>query len=102
MRNGADRLGDNVHLHFMEHVLCEHHAVYDCAILRRTGALDAVEVVAYVVATGPFSSEDLLAHLRSRLPGAELPDIIFVPISTLPLTALGQLDERALAARGRD
>ena len=96
MRNGSDRREDDVHVHFMQQVLCEHQAVYNCAILRRTGDRDAVEIVAYVVATGPFSSEDLLAHLRSRLPGAELPDI-FVPVSTLPLTALGQLDEQALA-----
>jgi acyl transferase domain-containing protein/acyl-CoA synthetase (AMP-forming)/AMP-acid ligase II/NAD(P)-dependent dehydrogenase (short-subunit alcohol dehydrogenase family)/acyl carrier protein len=77
----------------IETTLLEEHTVKDCVVLAcdtQTG----IQRVAYVVSTGPFVR--LQSHLQTKLPAETLPST-FVPISTLPLTADGQLDESALA-----
>lgn len=44
-----------------------------------------------------FAPEQILAHLQTILPNELIPTA-FVPISTIPLTDLGQIDEIALAS----
>ncbi|OLF14222.1 hypothetical protein BLA60_03535 [Actinophytocola xinjiangensis] len=72
----------------VELALTAHPAVVRCAVVVRDDLL-----VAYAVTTA--AQEDLLAHLRTRLPHYLVPATI-VPVATLPLTTNGKLDIAAL------
>lgn len=54
-------------------------------------------LVAYVVPSGVFSLHQIQVHLKANLPNCLLPDI-YIPISSLPLTKTGRIDEEALMA----
>ncbi len=70
-------------------------SIEDCIVLNRTKVTSAQEFVAYVVSSGQFSPEQLHSRLQGTLPSDLLP-IIYIPVSTLPLTPTGQVDELAL------
>ncbi|AUT01015.1 AMP-dependent synthetase [Nostoc sp. CENA543] len=70
--------------------------VSDCIVRERQTQKQKQELVAYVVPSGLFASEQLSSHLQTILP-QELIPTIFVPISTIPLTAAGEVDEVTLA-----
>jgi hypothetical protein len=53
------------------------------------------ELVAYIVSSGAWNSEQLSSDLQSQLPDNLLPNI-YVQISSLPLTDSGDVDETAL------
>lgn len=55
----------------------------------------ADSLIGYYVAEAPLDSEDLLQHLRSRLPAYMVPSAL-VHITELPMTANGKLDTQAL------
>ncbi len=65
--------------------------VQECATLTRDDQL-----VAYLVVSGKFSVEKIDSYLKSHLSPEFLPSA-YVPISALPRTELGQIDEAALA-----
>ncbi|MDF5731169.1 MAG: AMP-binding protein, partial [Rhizonema sp. PD38] len=72
--------------------------VDDCVVVEReTTEKLKQELVAYVVPSGLFVSEQLLSHLQTILPNESIPKAI-VPVSTIPLTDTGELDEVALAS----
>ena len=75
----------------VEAALLEAPSVDACVVLKRK-----TELVAYVVSSGRFLPERLHSHLQATLPAAMLPSA-YVPISNLPLTPTGQVDEQALA-----
>ncbi|GCA80574.1 hypothetical protein [Microcystis aeruginosa] len=64
--------------------------IEDCYFMVREG-----ELVAYLVSSGAWNSEQLSSELQSQLPDNLLPDI-YVQISSLPLTDSGDVDETAL------
>ncbi len=77
------------------------------AILRQLGYEPAVaaatetsgaQLVACYTARSPTRGEDLLAHLRARLPSNIVPSRA-VELNEIPLTANGKVDRSALAAR---
>ena len=70
--------------------------VNDAIVVVRECVPGGPQVVAYVVPDGPFEPQRLQAHLGSRLPGS-VPSIAFVPVSSLPLTVSGDVDEEALS-----
>lgn len=72
-------------------------SIEDCVVLNRAKETSAPEFVAYVVSAGKFSPEKIHSHLQATLPSYLLP-IAYVPLSKLPLTSTGQVDEQALAA----
>lgn len=91
--------GFRVELGEIETELARHPEVREAAVaVRGTGAGDK-SLVAYVVAisSDAFSSDDLSAFLRRRLPDYMIPSA-FVRMEKLPLTANGKLDRRALPA----
>jgi len=53
------------------------------------------KLVAYVVSSGNLSIDKISSHLQSNLPSELLP-CAYVPVSILPLTASGKIDEKAL------
>ena len=64
--------------------------IEDCYFMVREG-----ELVAYLLSSGAWNSEQLSSELQSQLPDNLLPDI-YVQISSLPLTDSGDVDETAL------
>ncbi|WP_448570587.1 SDR family NAD(P)-dependent oxidoreductase, partial [Trichothermofontia sp.] len=75
--------------------------VENCVVLRRTNQHTAKpERVAYVVLSGNFSEARLRQHLANTLPADALTDLVFVPISQLPLTATGEVDREQLTRIG--
>ena len=53
-------------------------------------------LVAYVVVAGPWKPQQLHSHLQQQLPPYMMPQA-YVPLSSLPLTLKGKVDEVALA-----
>jgi len=82
----------------IEAVLAAHPGVREAAVLARSGG-DDTRLIACVVPAGAAlpATEELLAHLRRRLPEAMVPSLL-VPLESLPLTGRGKLDRAALAA----
>jgi acyl-CoA synthetase (AMP-forming)/AMP-acid ligase II/thioesterase domain-containing protein/acyl carrier protein/NADP-dependent 3-hydroxy acid dehydrogenase YdfG len=72
-------------------------SIEDCAVLSRTTAAGRRVQVAYVVCATAFSAERIQAYLELVLPAVALPDA-YVPLSSLPLTPEGQVDEQALSS----
>lgn len=79
-------------------VLTEHPRVGQAAVIARPAPSGGLRLVAYVTAAPggavPEAAE-LRAHLAAVLPSAMVPGA-FVMLDTLPLTANGKLDRRAL------
>lgn len=88
--------GYQVKLQEVEAALLVAPSVEDARVLvRQTETFDP-QLVAYVVLSGAFNLEQLQSHLQALLPAYMLP-CAYVPLSTLPLTPTGQVDEQALA-----
>ena len=92
--------GCRVDLCELETAIGEQPSVDECVVLARASELAGMELVAYVV--GALRMEDLRAYLQSQLPAAMLPSA-YVPISSMPLTPAGRIDEQAwLESAGLD
>jgi acyl transferase domain-containing protein/acyl-CoA synthetase (AMP-forming)/AMP-acid ligase II/NAD(P)-dependent dehydrogenase (short-subunit alcohol dehydrogenase family)/acyl carrier protein len=70
--------------------------IKDCLVIEKQTEELKDELVAYVVPSGIFAREKLLSHLQTTVDREWIPREI-VPVSTLPLTASGQIDEIALS-----
>ncbi|HVT15608.1 MAG TPA: amino acid adenylation domain-containing protein [Thermoanaerobaculia bacterium] len=82
----------------IEAALREHPGVRECAVLASEEAGGHRRLIAYQVSRGePVPAAELRAFLAERLPGPMLP-AGFVALASLPLTAHGKLDRRALPA----
>jgi|GEM_PF-401820 len=53
-------------------------------------------LVAYVITAGPWNPQQLHSHIQQQLPSYMMPQA-YVPLSSLPLTDKGKVDEVALA-----
>ncbi len=89
------KVNQNLRLQQVEAALLEDSSVADCVVLARETASSTRELVAYIVASGSFKPERLSASLKPLLPPELLPDA-YVPVSSLPLTRDGKIDEEAL------
>ncbi|WP_448272933.1 AMP-binding protein [Nostoc sp. DSM 114160] len=70
-------------------------AVDDCVVIERQTENSKQDLIAYVVPSGLFVPEQLLSYLQTILSSELIPKAI-VPVSTLPLTPSGQIDETVL------
>jgi len=98
MRNSSDHelsLADGWLAH-VEERLRNNPLVEDCAVRVRRTETGRQEMVAYIVPNGPFDPAPFRAYMRDELSRTALPDA-YVPVSALPLTPAGRLDELALA-----
>ncbi|MCF4968895.1 SDR family NAD(P)-dependent oxidoreductase [Nostoc sp. CMAA1605] len=71
--------------------------VSDCLVREKQTQKQQQELVAFVVPSGLFIPEQLSSHLQTILP-QELIPTAFVAVSTIPLTAAGEVDEVSLAS----
>ncbi|MET9447111.1 amino acid adenylation domain-containing protein [Streptomyces cinerochromogenes] len=95
--------GFRIELGEIEHRLAQHPAVRSCAVVVREDQPGNQQLVAYAVAEGPEAADRdaLVAHLERTLPQYMVPSA-FVTLETLPVTANGKLDRKALPAPGID
>ncbi|MEI2579456.1 SDR family NAD(P)-dependent oxidoreductase [Scytonema sp. PRP1] len=73
--------------------------VDDCVVIQRQTEKLKQELVAYVVPSSLFVPEQLLSHLQTILPSESIPKAI-VPVSAIPLTDIGRIDEATLTTLG--
>ncbi len=91
--------GFRVELEEIESVLSGHPEVREAAVVD-VGEGDAKRLVAYVVHQGEGAAPagaELQSYLAAKLPGYMVP-ALYVPMETLPLSASGKVDRRALPA----
>ncbi|MBD3882897.1 amino acid adenylation domain-containing protein [Phormidium tenue FACHB-886] len=86
--------GFRVELGEIEAVLVQHPEVQTAVVSLREVGADR-QLIAYVVCARSLSDRDLRAFLKTKLPAYMLP-AAFVKMDTLPLTANGKIDRRAL------
>jgi len=85
----------------LEDALQEHSNVIEAVLVARTRANNEQEAIAFVVASRPVSSSELLAHCHTRLSSFKVPSQIHdVPSCLHPPT--GKIDKQALIARNLD
>ncbi len=80
----------------VEAALLQHPLVDDCVVLERATTTSDHALVAYVVWTGNIGAAPLSPASFSMLL-ALLPPLYIVPVTSLPLTAAGDIDEAALS-----
>jgi len=85
----------SVDLNTIEMILLNDIAITECVVQARTTENRKTQLIAYIVTSGTFLPDRLHNYLTNQLPAYALPHI-YVPLSTLPLTADGYLDEAAL------
>lgn len=83
----------------IENVLNGHPDIMASAVIAQKGPLDAdsFELVAYIVSTADLGSAALQEYLALSLPAFMIPGY-YIPLSSLPLTANGKVNRKALPA----
>ncbi|MGO9922933.1 MAG: thioester reductase domain-containing protein [Isosphaeraceae bacterium] len=79
----------------IEDALLREPSIVECVVRARAGDEGGSKLWAYVVPNGPYVPERLEAHARAVLP-APIAEVRFVPLTALPRTGAGLLDEQAL------
>jgi arthrofactin-type cyclic lipopeptide synthetase B len=88
--------GVRIELGEIEAALSAHEAVRECVVLVRDGRL-----VAWFTEIKSVEIGDLHQHLQARLPDTLVP-AVYVRLASLPLTAHGKLDRKALPEPDQD
>ncbi|MBW4505894.1 MAG: SDR family NAD(P)-dependent oxidoreductase [Scytonematopsis contorta HA4267-MV1] len=81
----------------VEKALLSNPLVDDCAVIIRETQTRQPELVAYIVSKLPISLEQIQSQVQQILPSALIPKT-YVPVSTIPLTDTGQVNETTLAS----
>lgn len=87
--------GYYTNLEEIEAVLSQDPTVADCAVLARESHSCTWELVAYVVCNSPLAPTRLKGRLEAELPPYLVPSL-YISVAAVPLSAEGQVDERAL------
>ncbi len=89
------RQGRSVDTTVIEQTLRSEALIHDCAVCIRAGETGNSAIIAYITSPGTVNIEQLRATLQAKLPAAYMPDHL-IQISTLPLSAAGDIDYQAL------
>jgi len=91
--------GFRIELGEIETFLCHHAEVVECAVAAREDGTGGKRLVAYIVTRTPqhLNSEKLRDFLKEKLPDYMIPSV-YVFLDSLPRTASGKIDRRALPA----
>jgi hypothetical protein len=83
----------------IETLLCQHSEVVECVVSAREDVTGGIRLVAYIVpsAAHHLTSGQLRDFLKEKLPEYMIPSV-FVFLDSLPQTASGKVDRRALPA----
>jgi len=93
------RGGFNVFPRDVEEALMEHPAVAAAGVVGRPDELHGEEVVAFVeLRSSEVTPDELVAFCKERIGGYKYPREVH-PISSLPLTAVGKVDRKALRGK---
>jgi long-chain acyl-CoA synthetase len=94
------RGGFNVYPRDVEDALAEHPAVQMAAVVGRPDVLHGEEIVAFVAlaAEAEASPDELIAWARRRIGAYKYPREVHL-VETIPLTAVGKIDRKALRAK---
>lgn len=85
----------DINLDELENALLAHASIDDCHVCARVNDEENTELVAYLVLCGPFSQDTMRECLSADIADELLP--VSVPVSSLPITRDGRIDEQALA-----
>lgn len=94
--------GFRIELDEVENILSQHNSVRECAVLAREDATGEKRLVAYVVCdeTAVSDLEELRKFMKLKVPDYMVPSL-FVQLESVPLTANGKIDRKALPAPER-
>jgi len=101
LRDVIIRGGENIAPREVEEVLETYPAVREAAVIGRPDAVYGEQVVAYLVANGPWSPElaqRLHEYAAQRLSTHKVP-VDFIAVDALPKNALGKVEHRLLQER---
>jgi amino acid adenylation domain-containing protein len=88
--------GHRIELREIETVLGAHEAIEQCAVITQEDQTTDRRLVAYVVVNKAIANGVIRQDLARKLPEYMLPSL-FVQMASLPLTANGKVDKKALA-----
>ena len=101
LRDVIIRGGENIAPREVEEVLETYPAIREAAVIGRPDAVYGEQVVAYIVANGPWSPElaqRLYEYAAQRLSAHKVP-VDFIAVDSLPKNALGKVAHRLLQER---
>ncbi len=87
--------GHRIELGEIESVLVQKEEIYKCCVLAKEDSRMGNRLVGYVVCQGKFKKKEVQEYLKSKLPDYMVP-AIWVELETMPLTANGKTDKKAL------
>jgi fatty-acyl-CoA synthase len=90
--------GENVYPAEVESVLYEHEAIADAAVVGVPDERWGEVGIAFVVADGSASEEDVIEFVRTRLARFKAPKAVHF-VDTLPRSAMGKVSKEELLAR---
>src|SRR5438105_6647074 len=101
LRDVIIRGGENIAPREVEEVLESYPAVREAAVIGRPDAIYGEQVVAYIVANGPWSPElaQRLREYAARKLSAHKVPVDFISVDELPKNALGKVEHRLLQKR---
>ncbi|QSV63975.1 MAG: amino acid adenylation domain-containing protein [Dolichospermum sp. DL01] len=82
-------------LSVIESALLSNPLIEDCIVVIKKNQSSELEIIAYIVSSLPISPEQIQSKLENVIPKFLLPKA-YVPVSSIPLTVAGQLDEATL------
>lgn len=91
------RGGTKIYPGEVERALLEHPSIVESAVIGQPGDDGEEVLIAFIVAQGPLSPGEVLAHCRSRLSPHKVPRSIHF-LAQLPQNTAGKADKAALAA----
>lgn len=85
------------HLGTIAETLLQHSSVEECTALSRRNDRGEIEIIVYVVSSGPFMPARLHSYLSDEGVDGPLPTV-YVPLASLPLTPEGTVDRERVSA----